>query len=1153
MKLYNMLNLRKLINLLPYYYRGADTYKNKDGKGIFERYLEIFGNYFEDQIVDDTSTLTDILDIDTCDELYLNHFWEFLGQMPFAQGLHIDIDKWKIYFDGFKYKKENAADFHGKLMKTFQDSFIVQNTNTDYAGKNSKVHGDDQDYAGIDNIFDEVKSWKGACIVPTNSSLYFNPDNETVRALIKYSISLFKIRGTKQFFEILFRIYGLVCEIGEPKTEIFGDDPENVDYAGKDTDYAGKNSKVHGDDQDYAGIGQDMYINQYGNSKLDVEDSLLDDYTLDKFTTCTRCVTLPVNITGHTYKGINEKGFDSFRIACENIFDRFLPFNVKANINYGFIIPKIYTISTYIWDGTKWSFILNSNGFRNSEIIKELYLQDSIRTNLKIKVTIASSYKDSIEPKFIIGSEVDGQEIYGETKHSSEYIFNVTRATSYIIKSVYANTYGSNRYSKVVLDITRKSSIKYYNIGYLASTLNISKDNTSVSIELTGTVSFNGVIHPVNIRRMDTGEILVVDKLGKYTFITKEEGVYTFSLVDYPIRKITIVVTKDPEILDVTTNPTTAHISNGYSVSTVLNVQGSYHQEDVLAIQVKDASGRIVPIEELKNNFFVNDPDYLISENKILSHDYAMASIPLYNRETYEDDLKRITQVRFCCIKNPIRETSQWVNHRKYKADKDPLSGELKTTNIFTNILPNISMKDGYIDQEGNIINSSEWQHSDWVDVSKYAGGSSYIGPTDRLELWLICSHLTCYEVNNKEILYNCGEFFSTNKSGYFIFEATNNRELGKQASFIVSSDLVEGVSYYLQLSSQYLTYPYDGDQVNLLITISTNLSAYKGNQLDGSLNFGFVLEKYDKNSETWIMQSQVLSDDPKWVIVDLSVYTKRYSLVLNKATNGFGDFRIRSLDNAFYLKTFTVSDYVDPEKAYLYFEPENSLDLGWLTPENWGTASITDPNNSPAKAKWDLLKGTPKFKIRLLNGSTDNLNDIVLYSVNKEGIETLVGNNYQLNEVISNLNIEGTYRFKVKDTSTIAYAEITLVKNIIFKINCTPVIAIIKDGFATTNVIGTCNDPDINPHKLQVKRVGDTIWYDSPYQFIGRTTGTYNFTLRGNETGDEPVASFQIISSEDFSVAPTSLQWEAEDTSAQNLDIVTDSENSWEVTIEDS
>ena len=86
------------------------------------------------------------------------------------------------------------------------------------------------------------------------------------------------------------------------------------------------------------------------------------------------------------------------------------------------------------------------------------------------------------------------------------------------------------------------------------------------------------------------------------------------------------------------------------------------------------------------------------------------------------------------------------------------------------------------------------------------------------------------------------------------------------------------------------------------------------------------------------------------------------------------------------------------------------------------------------------------------------------------------------------------------------------MIKNTIFKITCTPTVSVLSNGSATTSVVGTCNDPNVNPKKLQVKRVGDTVWHDSPYQFIGHTTGTYNFTIRGNETGEEPTASFQII-----------------------------------------
>lgn len=1106
-----MLNLRKLIDMLPYYYKGADTYKNKDGKGIFERYLEIFGNYFEDYIVEDTSTINDIIDIENCDELYLNHLWEFLGQMPFAQGPQVDIEKWKIYFNGFNLKDES--------------------------------------------------SWKEACTIPTNSSTDFNHDSDTIRALIKYSISLFKIRGTKQFFEILFRIYGLNCEIGEPTLEIFRD-IDNVDYAGKDADYAGIHSEEHGDSQDYAGKGQDMYISRYGKSKFDVEDSVLDSsYTLDRFTTCTRCITIPVKITGHQYNrntSISDE-FKSFRVSCENIFDRFLPFNVKADIDYGFIIPQSYTISLSLWDGTKWAFLGNSKGVINQVTKKQLYIQDGIRTNLKIKVDIIRSYDNRSDLKFLVGSEVNGEEVYGETEHTSGYIINIRRAATYLIKSVNTNSNGTS--TKISIPVTRVSSIKYYNIGYTANTLNIDNDHPLITIELTGTVSFNGVIYPVNIRRSDTGEILKKksdkpEDKGIFLFTTKCEGTYVFSLVDYPIRKLYITITKDPEVFEVTTNPKKDKLTEkNKSVKTLLNIKGSYHQDNVLALQVKTIHGKILTIQEL-NNLFITDPDGIISENNVLTHDYAMASIPLLENSDSMDPSRVITEVRFCCIKNPIRDTTQWLNIRKYKSNKDPLTGKIETINEFTNILPNIQMYSGYINENGDIVKDLNWQHSDWIDVSKYADDISYSGPISRLEAWLVCSPLLCYEINNKEALYNCGEFFITNRSGYFIFKAKGDTGNGTQASFVVSNEITPGVDYYLELNPTSLIYPYNGDSVSILVIISTNIGYNKGIQLDKSsgLSFGFILDKLNDNTGEWVEQSRITSNDPKWVVTDYSLYTKRYSLTLNKGKEGFGNFSIRSVDNTFKPMKFTVSNYIDPEKAYLYFEPVNPLDSGWILPKDWGTASITDDSNSPARAKYDLLKGTPQFKLKVLN-STEELNNIALYKV-ENGIENLVGSYYKIGDIVSNLNSEGTYRFKVKedkDGDIINYAEITLVKNTIFKIACTPVISVLSNGFATTMVVGTCNDPNVNPNKLQIKRVGDTVWHDSPYQFIGHTTGIYNFTIRGNETGKEPTTSFQIISSDDLSVNPSSLEWESGDSSSQALEIITNSENSWEVTIEDS
>ena len=44
-----MIDIRHLIDFLPWYYKDKDTYKVND-KGILERFLEICGDYFTDNI-----------------------------------------------------------------------------------------------------------------------------------------------------------------------------------------------------------------------------------------------------------------------------------------------------------------------------------------------------------------------------------------------------------------------------------------------------------------------------------------------------------------------------------------------------------------------------------------------------------------------------------------------------------------------------------------------------------------------------------------------------------------------------------------------------------------------------------------------------------------------------------------------------------------------------------------------------------------------------------------------------------------------------------------------------------------------------------------------------------------------------------------------
>lgn len=58
-----MTNLKNLIDFLPFEFKEQDTYK-VDGKGILERFLEICGNYFQEDITKDIDNILDIIDID---------------------------------------------------------------------------------------------------------------------------------------------------------------------------------------------------------------------------------------------------------------------------------------------------------------------------------------------------------------------------------------------------------------------------------------------------------------------------------------------------------------------------------------------------------------------------------------------------------------------------------------------------------------------------------------------------------------------------------------------------------------------------------------------------------------------------------------------------------------------------------------------------------------------------------------------------------------------------------------------------------------------------------------------------------------------------------------------------------------------------------
>ena len=80
-----MIDIKHLINYLPFYYKERDTYKDGNGQGILEKLLEICGTYFQDNIKAEIDNSLDILGLSSASEYYLGLLWEMLGQMPFAR------------------------------------------------------------------------------------------------------------------------------------------------------------------------------------------------------------------------------------------------------------------------------------------------------------------------------------------------------------------------------------------------------------------------------------------------------------------------------------------------------------------------------------------------------------------------------------------------------------------------------------------------------------------------------------------------------------------------------------------------------------------------------------------------------------------------------------------------------------------------------------------------------------------------------------------------------------------------------------------------------------------------------------------------------------------------------------------------------------
>lgn len=136
-------------NLFDHYYKANDTYQDSEGKGIFERFIDVCSGYFDTEVMPDIDNFMECLDVDKANPIFINYLWEYFGFIPYAYG---------VLTKGEPYTEENLENW--------------------------------------------IKEDRG---FPTAD----------YRLVLRYAISLYKIRGTKKFYEILGRFYGVTFNLTE--------------------------------------------------------------------------------------------------------------------------------------------------------------------------------------------------------------------------------------------------------------------------------------------------------------------------------------------------------------------------------------------------------------------------------------------------------------------------------------------------------------------------------------------------------------------------------------------------------------------------------------------------------------------------------------------------------------------------------------------------------------------------------------------------------------------------------------------------------------------------------------------------------------------------------------------------------------------------
>lgn len=445
-----MINIRNLIDWLPFYYKANDTYKDSDGKGLLEKFLEVCGNYFTDNIKSEIDSSLDILDPKTTAQYYLKLLWEMMGQMPFA---------------------------------------------------------------------------RTTGIAPVKLT------EKQQRDIIRYTNTLLKIRGTKQFFEIMFRLYN--------------NSQNNLTLASVVADSPGWDKDVR----------DNTVINKpyYDYDSMDDDNVRMDEYYRMK-----QCIKVTFTITG-TFASDTEKQ------SIAAFIRRFVPY---------FVDPVIKVNGTELKEKLKLKLFRYDEATSTwPEALAATLLTDSTAEYEFLVLVVDESGTEVPDATF--ESWINSG---SKTVRTSGYTFTVSGLSAGSTKDTYHFKFEDQT---IEHEVSKKVALaKTYAITtpvIISDNKKITEANPTVTVKVKATETIGTIVKAVSVTCVETGVIKSPDSEGFCYFTLDEAKEYHFAVtVSYTTQSnITIEEVKEEELAyDITVKGLSPKADTSFSKSSVEVAQG---------------------------------------------------------------------------------------------------------------------------------------------------------------------------------------------------------------------------------------------------------------------------------------------------------------------------------------------------------------------------------------------------------------------------------------------------------------------------------------------------------------------------------------------------------------------------------------------------